>query len=282
MDEKTNAQAENGASAERSQAEQFKDSARDEALSAAEKGLQAAREALEAAERKLAEAQRQAAYNRAETTSGEGEPIDVEPVESSSVRTEAAEAAGAAARAETTAADAASDETTAAGATRAEETSQPASEEADQAATQSAPYETGAYQQQAAQANAASQGSAQAAGSTGQAYYQQQQPNSAPNYQNYQQPPVQPHYNTPVVSRDHVAAGLLAIFLGGLGIHKFYLGYSTQGFIMLALSLLGGLFSFGLVSCIVWVIAVIEGIIYLTKSQSEFERIYVYSKREWF
>ena len=106
---------------------------------------------------------------------------------------------------------------------------------------------------------------------------------AAPQQPGYQQQPfVQPHYAPPVVSRDHVAAGLLGIFLGFLGVHKFYLGYSTQGFIMLAIALIGGLFSFGLVLGIVWIIGLIEGIIYLVKSQSEFERIYVYNKREWF
>lgn len=105
---------------------------------------------------------------------------------------------------------------------------------------------------------------------------------ATPQQPGYQQPFVQPHYAPPVVSRDHVAAGLLGIFLGFLGVHKFYLGYSTQGFIMLAIALIGGLFSFGLVLGIVWIIGLIEGIIYLVKSQSEFERIYVYNKREWF
>ena len=32
----------------------------------------------------------------------------------------------------------------------------------------------------------------------------------------------------------------------------------------------------------IWVIAIIEGILYLTKSQTEFEQIYVLNKREWF
>lgn len=95
-------------------------------------------------------------------------------------------------------------------------------------------------------------------------------------------PPVQPHYDAPGISRDHVAAALLAIFLGCFGVHKFYLGYSTQGFTMLALSLVGGLFTFGLAAGVVWVISLIEGVIYLMKSQSEFERTYVYSRREWF
>lgn len=93
----------------------------------------------------------------------------------------------------------------------------------------------------------------------------------------------QPHYTAPYASsKDHVAAGLLAIFLGCFGIHKFYLGYNTQGFIMLAISILAGIFTFGMAAGVMWIISVIEGILYLTKSQTEFERIYVYGKREWF
>lgn len=105
-----------------------------------------------------------------------------------------------------------------------------------------------------------------------QPYYGYQQP------QYYQQP-----YGQPVVAtKDHVAAGLLAIFLGWLGIHKFYLGYNTAGFIMLAVTILGSLFTFGLAGGVIWVISIIEGILYLTKSQAEFEQMYVINKREWF
>lgn len=95
-------------------------------------------------------------------------------------------------------------------------------------------------------------------------------------------PPIQPHYAAPLASRDHVAAGLLALLLGMFGVHKFYLGYNAQGFTLLALTVIGGLFSFGLVAGVVWIIAAIEGIVYFSKSQSEFERIYIYGKREWF
>ena len=134
----------------------------------------------------------------------------------------------------------------------------------------------------------------QAGASSGQQPYQAYQPQGQPNqayapydtsYQQQsvpRQPPVQPHYAPPLASRDHVAAGLLAIFLGGFGVHKFYLGYNTQGFIMLALGLIGGVLSFGLALGVVWIIAFIEGIIYLVKPQSEFERTYIYGKREWF
>ncbi len=96
-----------------------------------------------------------------------------------------------------------------------------------------------------------------------------------PYGQNYCQQPV-------VRTKDHVAAGLLGIFLGAFGIHKFYLGYNTAGFIMLGVSILGGLLSLGLATGVIWLIGLIEGIIYLVKSQSEFEQAYVFGKREWF
>ena len=104
-----------------------------------------------------------------------------------------------------------------------------------------------------------------------------------PGYYGYQQPYYQQPYSQPMVTtKDHVAAGLLAIFLGAFGIHKFYLGYNTAGFIMLAVTIIGGVLTFSLASWVIWVIAIIEGILYLTKSQTEFEQIYVLNKREWF
>ena len=109
----------------------------------------------------------------------------------------------------------------------------------------------------------------------GQPYGQAQQP-----YGNAPYTP--PSYAQPVVTKDHVAAGLLAIFLGVFGVHKFYLGYNTSGFIMLAVTILGSIFTLGLAAGVMWVIALIEGIIYLAKSQSEFDAIYVANKKEWF
>ncbi len=82
--------------------------------------------------------------------------------------------------------------------------------------------------------------------------------------------------------KDHISAGLFAIFLGMFGVHKFYLGYNNAGFIMLAVSVIGGILSLGLAAAVIWLIAVIEGIIYLTKSQTDFDRIYVLNQRDWF
>lgn len=81
--------------------------------------------------------------------------------------------------------------------------------------------------------------------------------------------------------KSKLAAGLLGIFLGGLGIHKFYLGYKKEGIIMLVVCLVGSLL-LGLGAIGMGVIGLIEGIIYLTKSDSEFEEIYVKGHRGWF
>ena len=85
-----------------------------------------------------------------------------------------------------------------------------------------------------------------------------------------------------VTTKDHVVAALLAILLGSLGIHKFYLGYPKAGFVMLGVTIMGSLISLGLSGAVMWVFGVVEGIIYLTKSQSEFDAIYVFGRREWF
>ena len=74
--------------------------------------------------------------------------------------------------------------------------------------------------------------------------------------------------------KSKIAAGILAILLGTLGIHKFYLGYVGAGFIHLVLTLLLFPISF--------IIAIIEGIIYLTKSDEDFNNTYVVNKKTFF
>jgi TM2 domain-containing membrane protein YozV len=81
--------------------------------------------------------------------------------------------------------------------------------------------------------------------------------------------------------KSKIAAALLALFLGGLGVHKFYLGYSGAGIVMLLVCLLG-IALLGIPSAIVGLIAFIEAIIYLTKSDADFEEVYVRGRRAWF
>lgn len=70
-----------------------------------------------------------------------------------------------------------------------------------------------------------------------------------------------------------VVCGVTAILLAGLGIHRFILGDITGGIIRILLMCLGGIGG---------VICIIEGIIYLTKSDEEFVKIYQEGKKAWF
>ena len=95
-----------------------------------------------------------------------------------------------------------------------------------------------------------------------QAQYQQAPPQyqqAPPQYQQappqYQQP-----YQQPVQQKSKLAAGLLAILIGSLGIHNFYLGYTTKGLIQLLVSIL----TLGIGAPIMAIWALIEGIFYLT------------------
>ena len=85
-----------------------------------------------------------------------------------------------------------------------------------------------------------------------------------------------PPYNP--ASSNRVAAGVCGILLGGLGIHKFILGMTGAGLTMLLVTLL----SCGAAWPITHVIGIIEGIIYLSKSDPDFHQIYVVEKRSWF
>lgn len=79
-----------------------------------------------------------------------------------------------------------------------------------------------------------------------------------------------------------ILAGVLAIVIGGLGIHKFILGYNKEGVILLAATIILGVLSLGFFSWAIWVVTLAEGIIYLTKTDSQFYHIYQENKRPWF
>ena len=75
-----------------------------------------------------------------------------------------------------------------------------------------------------------------------------------------------------------LAAGICGILLGGFGIHKFILGYTSAGLVMLLISVL----SCGIGYPVMHIIGLVEGIVYLTKSDEEFVRIYVDGQKAWF
>jgi len=83
------------------------------------------------------------------------------------------------------------------------------------------------------------------------------------------------HWNNPPVRREEnkkVLAGVLGIIFGYLGIHKFILGYTKEGIIQILLNLVCGLGG---------LIGIIEGIIYLTKTDEDFYQTYQVGRKPW-
>jgi len=108
-----------------------------------------------------------------------------------------------------------------------------------------------------------------------------------PDYQaGYQpiQPPVPMYGESPTLdwqkrgADKKIVAGICGIVVGAFGVHKFILGYQTEGIIMLLVSLL----SCGTLAFIMSIIGIVEGIMYLTKSDEEFVRTYVEGRKGWF
>ncbi len=85
-------------------------------------------------------------------------------------------------------------------------------------------------------------------------------------------------YSRTEVNSKKVMAGVLGILFGGLGVHKFVLGFAGAGAIMLCVSLA----TCGFGAMVMGPIGLIEGIIYLTKSDEEFYQLYMVEKKQWF
>ena len=76
--------------------------------------------------------------------------------------------------------------------------------------------------------------------------------------------------------KSRVVAGVLGILLGTLGIHKFYLGYVRTGIIHVVLTVLI------ITAPISSIVGLIEGILYLTKTDEDFHNTYVENRKNWF
>ena len=68
--------------------------------------------------------------------------------------------------------------------------------------------------------------------------------------------------------KDKMVAGILAILLGALGIHHFYLGNTKMGIIYIVLACVG----------VSPILGLVDGILYLTKPDDVFQRCYM----NWF
>lgn len=107
-------------------------------------------------------------------------------------------------------------------------------------------------------------------------YYNGQQPNQNQQYgQQQNQAPYQRRYDDVFMpgpsGKSRGVAALLAIFLGALGIQYFYIGKNTAGIICLCITI----FSCGILGSVLGLLTLIQGIIMLTMSESDFERRYI-------
>ncbi|WP_323789135.1 NINE protein [Psychroserpens sp.] len=89
-------------------------------------------------------------------------------------------------------------------------------------------------------------------------------------------------FNSASGDNKKVLAGVLGILLGWAGVHKFVLGYSKEGAIMLVSSIILYFVTCGIGTLVVSIIGLVEGIIYLTKSDEEFYNTYQVGKKPWF
>ena len=72
---------------------------------------------------------------------------------------------------------------------------------------------------------------------------------------------------------NRTTCGIVAILIGGFGVHRFMMGDTTGGIIRIVLTCCTGLGG---------VVGLIEGIMYLTKTDEEFYQMYVVEKKAWF
>jgi TM2 domain-containing membrane protein YozV len=80
------------------------------------------------------------------------------------------------------------------------------------------------------------------------------------------------------VQNKKIAAAICGILIGSLGVHKFILGNNTAGLIMLLVTLL----TCGFGGIVMGVIGLVEGIIYLTRSDEDFYQTYIVEQKGWF
>ncbi len=77
-----------------------------------------------------------------------------------------------------------------------------------------------------------------------------------------------------MASGKRVTAGILGILLGGFGVHKFFMGKTVPGILHIVITFV----TFGMGG----IIGLIEGILYLTKSDEEFDSTYIDGGKNWF
>ena len=87
---------------------------------------------------------------------------------------------------------------------------------------------------------------------------------SPPGPSTYPRPTSTPYSAYPAQSKSKLAAALFAFFLGSLGIHRFYLGYTGIGITMLSITMVGSFFCCGAGAIVTGVWSIIDFVLILT------------------
>ncbi len=80
-------------------------------------------------------------------------------------------------------------------------------------------------------------------------------------------------FNNGPSGKSRGVAGLLAILMGWCGLHYFYLNKTTAGVVFLLISLI----SCGVLATVTGIVSIIQGVLFFTSTQQEFEQKWVNS-----
>ena len=85
--------------------------------------------------------------------------------------------------------------------------------------------------------------------------------------------PIDSVFNNGPSGKSRGIAGLLAILMGWCGLHYFYIGKTSAGVLFLLIAIL----SCGLLATITTIVSIIQGVLFFTSTQEEFEARWVNS-----
>ena len=96
-----------------------------------------------------------------------------------------------------------------------------------------------------------------------------------------------PNLSSGIPVRARLAAAVFALFTGVLGLHKFYLGYTVQGLILIvatfaSMILMSVTQYAAVIKLVVVLIGITEGVLYLMQTDERFVETYMVKRRAWF
>ena len=107
-------------------------------------------------------------------------------------------------------------------------------------------------------------------------YSQQDQPNYQEQWRQFNREAsnaIDSVFNNGPSGKSRGIAGLLAILMGWCGLHYFYIGKTSAGIVFLLIAIL----SCGILATVTTIVSIIQGVLFFTSTQEEFESRWVNS-----